>query len=240
MQYRAGCYPPVSLSGIGKDARISVGGSQLQQVSPSCADSFPLLPKHHADTPAHPLVNALEVLSHIRQLVVVHPANHIPFQVYLPFFVVVYRSSAGELPDPSFHLRFGFGMNSQGKPFSSFVEAIAQKLYLPGICHHCLLPIHFQVQFLPNAVDSVGTIEKTASFSRSGYLVLALPIFPASHPASIVGADELNFCVRDGNRWTPVAINTNLCRLHKAAVMSKAGAFNLWCAFRDSNPGPTD
>ena len=84
------------------------------------------------------------------------------------------------------------------------------------------------------------TIEKTASFSRSGYLVLALPIFPASHPASIVGADELNFCVRDGNRWTLVAINTNLCRLHKAAVMSKAEAFNLWCAFRDSNPGPTD
>ena len=38
---------------------------------------------------------------------------------------------------------------------------------------------------------------------------MALPIFPASHPASIVGADELNFCVRDGNRWTLIAINTN-------------------------------
>ena len=39
--------------------------------------------------------------------------------------------------------------------------------------------------------------------------MLALPIFPASHPASIVGADELNFCVRDGNRWTLTVINTN-------------------------------
>ena len=39
--------------------------------------------------------------------------------------------------------------------------------------------------------------------------MLALPIFPASHPASIVGANELNFCVRDGNRWTLAAINTN-------------------------------
>ena len=39
--------------------------------------------------------------------------------------------------------------------------------------------------------------------------MLALPIFPASHPASIVGASELNFCVRDGNRWTLTAINTN-------------------------------
>ena len=40
--------------------------------------------------------------------------------------------------------------------------------------------------------------------------VLALPIFPCSHPQSIVGADVLNFCVRDGNRWTHIAINTNL------------------------------
>ena len=39
--------------------------------------------------------------------------------------------------------------------------------------------------------------------------MLALPIFPGSHPPSIVGAYELNFCVRDGNRWTLIAINTN-------------------------------
>ena len=39
--------------------------------------------------------------------------------------------------------------------------------------------------------------------------MLALPIFPCSHPQSIVGANELNFCVRDGNRWTLLAINTN-------------------------------
>ena len=39
--------------------------------------------------------------------------------------------------------------------------------------------------------------------------MFALPIFTASHPATIVGADVLNFCVRDGNRWTHIAINTN-------------------------------
>ena len=39
--------------------------------------------------------------------------------------------------------------------------------------------------------------------------MLALPIFPGSRPPSIVGADVLNFCVRDGNRWTHIAINTN-------------------------------
>ena len=40
-------------------------------------------------------------------------------------------------------------------------------------------------------------------------LVLALPIFTVSHPTTIVGARVLNFCVRDGNRWTHTAINTN-------------------------------
>ena len=39
--------------------------------------------------------------------------------------------------------------------------------------------------------------------------MFALPIFPGSHPPSIVGAHELNFCVRDGNRWTLMTINTN-------------------------------
>ena len=38
--------------------------------------------------------------------------------------------------------------------------------------------------------------------------MLALPIFPGSHPPSIVGACELNFCVRDGNRWNLTAIST--------------------------------
>ena len=39
--------------------------------------------------------------------------------------------------------------------------------------------------------------------------VFALPIFPGSRPPSIVGVHVLNFCVRDGNRWTHMTINTN-------------------------------
>ena len=39
--------------------------------------------------------------------------------------------------------------------------------------------------------------------------MFALPIFPGSHPPSIVGVHVLNFCVRDGNRWTHMTINTN-------------------------------
>ena len=41
------------------------------------------------------------------------------------------------------------------------------------------------------------------------FIVLALPIFTARHQATIVGVSELNFCVRDGNRWTLTAINTD-------------------------------
>ena len=49
--------------------------------------------------------------------------------------------------------------------------------------------------------------EKPRPFGRG--FVFALPIFPGSHPPSIVGVHELNFCVRDGNRWTLMTINTN-------------------------------
>ena len=38
--------------------------------------------------------------------------------------------------------------------------------------------------------------------------VLALPIFPARLQASIVGRNELNFRVRNGNGWTLILINT--------------------------------
>ena len=34
------------------------------------------------------------------------------------------------------------------------------------------------------------------------------PIFPGSRPPSIFGAEELNFCVRDGYRWILFAIIT--------------------------------
>ena len=53
--------------------------------------------------------------------------------------------------------------------------------------------------------------------------MLALPIFPASHPASIVGEGVLNFCVRDGNRWTHTPINTNCV---KTSFISLASALS--------------
>ena len=50
--------------------------------------------------------------------------------------------------------------------------------------------------------------KKTSALLDGGY-ALALPIFTVSHPTTIVGVRVLNFCVRDGNRWTHTTINTN-------------------------------
>ena len=57
--------------------------------------------------------------------------------------------------------------------------------------------------------------------------MLALPIFPCSRPQSIFGANELNFCVRNGNRWTLAAINTNLLFLEKKSKQKKLYCFLL-------------
>ncbi len=62
---------------------------------------------------------------------------------------------------------------------------------------------------------------KSSTFS-SGAFVFALLIFPASRPASIVSVHELNFCVRDGNRWTLMTINTNSLWMALAIVYINA------------------
>ncbi len=55
--------------------------------------------------------------------------------------------------------------------------------------------------------------EKELHFCSS-FFVLALPIFPGRLQPSIVGADELNYRVRNGNGWTLTAINTNYFNYH--------------------------
>ena len=50
--------------------------------------------------------------------------------------------------------------------------------------------------------------------------MFALPIFPGSHPPSIVGVHVLNFCVRDGNRWTHMTINTNFIIVQLSLLQS--------------------
>ena len=43
---------------------------------------------------------------------------------------------------------------------------------------------------------------------RYPYGIRRRPTFPGRVQPSIIGAEELNFCVRDGNRWDLFAITT--------------------------------
>ena len=58
-------------------------------------------------------------------------------------------------------------------------------------------------------VPAVGRYKRLKAATFVAAFVFALLIFPGSRPPSIVSAHELNFCVRDGNRWTLMTINTN-------------------------------
>ena len=81
---------------------------------------------------------------------------------------------------------------------------------------------------LPSA-SVQGTLagrKKPRLFSR-GY-VFALPIFTASHPATIVGVHVLNFCVRDGNRWTHMTINTNSMDGFYHRLYQRLSAIDSW------------
>ena len=65
-----------------------------------------------------------------------------------------------------------------------------------------------------------------------------IPIFPGRLQPSIVGTTELNFCVRNGNRWT-LCVNLTNSGFHVTGIFQQG--FRLAkCTFRDSNPGPTD
>ena len=63
-------------------------------------------------------------------------------------------------------------------------------------------------------------IKNRLAKKQVGFFMLALPIFPCSHPQSIVGEGELNFCVRDGNRWTLTPINTNYVETNSISLAS--------------------
>ena len=60
---------------------------------------------------------------------------------------------------------------------------------------------------------STGFLQVFLSFFSGFFIAFAIknrqrPTFPGSFPPSIIGAKELNFCVRDGNRCDLLAIVT--------------------------------
>ena len=62
---------------------------------------------------------------------------------------------------------------------------------------------------------------------RKTKLCPLLPIFPGGRPPSIVGTTELNFCVRNGNRWTLSVNKTNY---------SVTGIFSTVTSFSNTVP----
>ena len=148
------------------------------------------------------------------------------------------------------HFYFAIQSNLRNKAIGPFLKFSAPDI---GIPHN----ITFRNMKNPNWNEPVGVP------------VLALPIFPGRCQPSIVGADELNFCVRNGNRWTLTAISTNSIssstsvldfvtiphfpyfvngdpyRIRTDVNGVRGRCLNHltngpWCAIGDSNPGPTD
>ena len=117
------------------------------------------------------------------------------------------RGIAEEVPWRAAVVTVRWTVTGRKKPCSfeqGFVLALLVFLGRPTYCR-CRLdsPVDCQRQtFL------VSPYEKDLVLLNEVF-VLALPSFPGSHPPSIVGVHELNFCVRDGNRWSLMTINTN-------------------------------
>ena len=54
-----------------------------------------------------------------------------------------------------------------------------------------------------------GLYEERLDFHLTSVVCWRIPIFPDRRQSSIFGTTELNFCVRNGNRWTLCVNHTN-------------------------------
>ena len=68
--------------------------------------------------------------------------------------------------------------------------------------------IFFRTAIIPLKISFIYS-KKAIHQKMHGILSWRRPIFPGSFPPSIFGTAELNFCVRDGNRWDLSVINTS-------------------------------
>ena len=102
--------------------------------------------------------------------------------------------------------------------------------------HHFTRAAHFTCR-------KANLTEKTPAAYAAGVLYRHRSIFPGRRQPSIFDADELNFCVRYGNRWDLIAISTgfqsyalNIISLHSkltfSAVTSKSNKVSSCLCFR--------
>ena len=71
--------------------------------------------------------------------------------------------------------------------------------------------------------------QKKSDSRKTVAQVLALPIFPGRRQPSIVGRDELNYRVRNGNGWTLALISTNLFIRVLPEEQTDYNVFNTLC-----------
>ena len=84
--------------------------------------------------------------------------------------------------------------------------------------------------YVKNIVSSIKFIQKkTSRFSSEGLWRLAATYSPTWY-SSTIGANGLNFSVRDGKRWIPVAITTIIYRLMLShCVFYAVFSHSIWC-----------
>ena len=96
------------------------------------------------------------------------------------------------------------------KPFAGIISFLSQLLGSPDWTWTSDTLINSQV-LLPTELRR--NIETQQVFDLLClFRCRRLSIFPDSCPSSIVDASELNYCVRNGNRWTLTAIGTDCMR----------------------------
>ena len=91
---------------------------------------------------------------------------------------------------------------SKGKAFGCYVDRLPKTPPFKG------RRFHYQVQSLSKFYAQQKSDPQNTS--RFFNLCWHRSIFPGSRPPSIFDTDELNFCVRNGNRWILIAISTDL------------------------------
>ena len=73
--------------------------------------------------------------------------------------------------------------------------------------------MYITIRLGPNKVFMYSNIKKHLPFGKCLSLNQQLPILPGRRQPSTFGVYELNYCVRDGNRWSLVAIVTESVRV---------------------------
>ena len=103
--------------------------------------------------------------------------------------------------------------------------------------------------FVQKSDKSLKTQEKARLLTQTGFGIRRRPILPGRHQPGTFGAEKLNFCVRDGNRWDLLAIITGnlstfrtLKTSYWSALQKSSRSFGLSTgltfAFLRSSPRP--